>query len=162
MFDEITCNKVLVTGPHRSGTTIASEIIANQLGLKAVRECDIAVPRKPGDTCPYLDMEMASAWMAENDGFSLQGATCFRWVEALQTEDLATVFVVRDTQDVLRSQTNYRGRAIDKPREKHRQWLDMIERSVINQPITIQYEDLHVFPEFHDNRGGWEPRQTKP
>ena len=49
--------RILVTGPHRSGTTIATEIIAEELYLPAVRESELARPRFEGDTEPSLSEE---------------------------------------------------------------------------------------------------------
>lgn len=163
MFDGLAnYRNVLVTGPHRSGTTIASEIIASRFWYTAVRECEIARPRFEGDDCPYLDAEMVKRYFAENSGVVLQGATCFRWIKELQSPDLATVYIARNHDEVIASQKRYRGKQIDSPSEKRDQWDSLVESGLITFPLLIEYESLAELPGFHKNRDGWEPRQTQP
>jgi len=152
--------RILVTGPHRSGTTLVSEIIAKRLGFEAVRECDLATPRFDGDTEPDLSLDAVQSFLEDNDGVVLQGATCFKWLSELQREDLATVYVVRDEKEIIRSQVAYRGRRLDKPSEKRATW-DRVKSSLVC-PIVVDYEALIAEPEFVEDREGWEPRQTEP
>lgn len=145
--------RVLVTGPHRSGTTIASEIIAAELGLPAIRECDLAHPRFEGDTEPDLFWDDVAKMP---DGV-LQGATTFRWLPNIAKHFDAVVVVLRDVDDIVKSQKKYRGRKIDDPLAKYRK-LRKMELPLV---IWVSYEHcLSRHPLFHKNRVGWEPRQT--
>lgn len=146
--------KVLVTGPHRSGTTIASEIIASELGLPAIRECDLGHPRFEGDDKPDLFREDITGL---SEGV-LQGATAFRWLPEIAECFDAVVVVKRNVRDILDSQKRYRGCYIDCPRQKYH------ELSQMNFPLVIwvEYEALSKHPLFHKDRAGWEPRQTSP
>lgn len=162
MFESLAGARwVIVTGPHRSGTTIASEIIAARLGYRAVREREIAAPRFAGDDCPYLDAEMVERWLGENERVVLQGATCFRWVERLQRPGLATVCVWRSYPEILRSQIAYRGNPIDDPLGKYERWRGLVAGGRITLPLMIAYDDLAGEPEFVADRRGWRPRQTR-
>ena len=146
--------RILVTGPHRSGTTIASEIIAAELNLPAIRECDIAHPRWPGDDEPRLDK---SDVLAVTEGV-LQGATTYKWLPDIAKHFDAIVVVRRDGAEILRSQKRYRGRYLDDPSEKYRQLRSMHLPFV----IWIEYEALSKHPLFYEDRTGWESRQTSP
>ena len=42
VFTRLTCTRILVTGPQRSGTTIATQMIAEDLGLRYVDEMTFA------------------------------------------------------------------------------------------------------------------------
>ena len=100
----IKLKRVLVTGPHRAGTTIASEIIAYELGLPTVRESELAHPRFPGDDEPKLTREDVLAF---EEGV-LQGATTFRWLPEIAEHFDVVVVVERNVDDIRKSQVAYR------------------------------------------------------
>ena len=146
--------KVLVTGPHRSGTTIATEIIAAELGLPAIRECDLAHPRFEGDDEPALS-ESDVEGMTEG---VLQGATTFRWLPEIADHFDMVVVVVRDSKDIIASQIRYRGKQIDNPAAKY----TLLKQMKLPLVLWIEYEALSKHPLFHKDRAGWKPRQTSP
>lgn len=149
-------NKVVVTGPHRSGTTIATEILAHEWGLKPVRESEIASPRFPGDDEPKLTRDMVKSFIDSSDGFVLQGATTFRWIDRLPFD--LVVFMLRDTEAIKQSQIKYRGKCLDDPSEK----LKTIQSMNLPRVLYLQYESLREHPLFCENRENWGPRQTNP
>ncbi|MCH7495904.1 MAG: hypothetical protein IH825_07435 [Candidatus Marinimicrobia bacterium] len=152
MFGSI--RKVLVTGPHRSGTTIATEIIAAELGLPAIRECDLAHPRFEGDTEPDL-CESDIRKMKEG---VLQGATTFRWLPEVADYFDAVVVVVRNPEDIIASQIRYRGRQLDNPTAKY----SLLKAMKFPLVVWVEYETLSKHPLFYKDRKGWKPRQTSP
>ena len=101
-------NRVLVTGPHRAGTTVTTEIVAEELGLPAVRESELAHPRFPGDDEPKLAIED----VLKLERGVLQGATTFRWLPDIAKHFDAVVVVVRKERDITASQMRYRGRPL--------------------------------------------------
>ncbi|MCW2309731.1 hypothetical protein [Rhodobium gokarnense] len=152
--------RIIVTGPHRSGTTICARMIAADTGKVFVMERDLATPRFEGDTEPDLSADTVVAWLGESRDVVLQGATCFRWLAGLYSAlkpDLAVVYVVRNTEDVLRSQMAYRGRRLDDPTEKLRQFQDLC----LPNSFLVDYEALSSHPMFVEDRSGWAPRQTE-
>lgn len=159
MFEHLSSYRnILVTGPHRSGTTICARMIAADTEKRFVIERDIAAPRFKGDTEPDLTGTTVEHWMADNPDTVLQGATCFRWLAQLQRDDLLTVFVERSYEQIRRSQLRYRGRVLDDPADKRRQFDAMR----IAHPLIVHYDDLSAHPLFHTDRTGWEPRQIAP
>ncbi len=146
--------KVLVTGPHRSGTTIATEIVAAELGLPAIRECDLAHPRFEGDDEPALS-ESDIEKMTEG---VLQGATTFRWLPEIADHFDMVVIVVRDPEDIVASQIRYRGKQIDNPASKY----TLLKRMKLPLVVWVEYESLSNHSLFHRDRAGWKPRQTSP
>lgn len=159
MFEALTgYRNILVTGPHRSGTTICARMIAEDTGKRLVIERDIATPRFEGDTEPELTGTTVEHWMADNPDTVLQGATCFRWLYELQRDTLLTVFVERSRAEVLESQMRYRGRVLDDPEGKRRQF----DRMRLSHRLVVHYEDLRAHPLFVEDRTGWEPRQIAP
>ncbi len=153
MFDNI--QRVLVTGPHRSGTTIATEIFAAELRLPAIRECDLAHPRFEGDDEPALSKSDVEG-MPEG---VLQGATTLKWLPEIADNFDMVVVVVRDPKDIIASQIRYRGRQIDNPSAKY----TLLKRMNFPLCIWVDYErGLSKHPLFHKDRAGWKPRQTSP
>ena len=146
--------RVLVTGPHRAGTTIASEIIAAELGLPAIRECDLAHPRFEGDTEPALFWDDVAKMP---DGV-LQGATTYKWLPDIAKHFDLVVVVVRDPKDIIASQIRYRGRQIDNPVAKY----TLLKRMKMPLVVWVEYETFFKHPLFNKDRTGWKPRQTSP
>lgn len=149
-------SRVLVTGPHRSGTTITTEILADELGLHPIRECDIAHPRFAGDTEPELLVDDVTGLA---DGFVLQGATTYRWLPQIADHFDCVVIVSRNIDDIIASQRRARGRQLDNPGAKYERLLEM------NLPLKVwvDYDTLLVrHPRFVADRAGWTSRQTGP
>lgn len=151
-------HRLLVTGPHRAGTTIATEIIASDWGLHPIRESEIAHPRFNGDDEPDLSKEDVIRLCQERSGFVLQGATTFRWLNEVAPYFDMIVCVKRNVEDIRRSQMAYRGRYLDDPDFKY------AELAMMNLPVPVlwvSYEKLlSRHPLFVADRAGWAPRQT--
>ena len=153
IFTEL--KRVLVTGPHRAGTTIATEMIAEELGLPPVRECELAHARFEGDTEPSLSADDVRA-MSEG---VLQGATTFKWLPLIANHFDAVVVVKRNEADIKNSQLKYRGRILDNQAAKY----DKLKKMNLPLVIWVSYEDLlSKHPRFCTERGTWTPRQTSP
>lgn len=163
MFEHLSeFRHVIVTGPHRSGTTIAAKMIAEDAAKQFVTESRIAEPRFEGDDEPYLNEDMVSQWLTIHGHIALQGATCWRWIEKLQRPDMATVFIIRSPEDTRASQVRYRGRILDSPEAKLAEWQHMRAKGTITNPFTVGYSQLAQHPLFVADRTGWSPRQIAP
>ena len=95
-------DRVLVTGPQRSGTTIASKMLSHKLGLKLVDESLIG----PGNRNDFLK------FIAENSGFVIQFPNACDWLQLIEDKGtLGIVFMIRDDKSILASQNriNWRG-----------------------------------------------------
>ncbi len=151
--------RVLVTGPHRAGTTIATEMIAEELNLRPVRESELAHPRFEGDTEPELSEEDIRGF---EEGV-LQGATTFKWLPEIADHFDAIVVVKRNTDDIIKSQLKYRGRQLDNPKAKYDLILHLVSNGFLPYVIWVSYENLlSKHPRFCTERGEWAPRQTCP
>lgn len=146
--------RVLVTGPHRSGTTLTAEIVAEELGLPAVRESELAHPRFEGDDEPDLFRDDV---LSMQEGV-LQGATTYKWLPAIAEHFDAVVIVRRKVEDIVASQYLYRGRQIDDPTNKY----ERLRRMNLPFVIWVDYDILlSKHPRFVTDRTGWYPRQTR-
>lgn len=148
---------VIVTGPHRSGTTITGRIIAHELNRRYVTETQVQTIRGRHIDCRYVE-----DWIdAQKEPFVLHGATCFGWLPDLQRYDLATVFVRRPSREIIESQK--RAGVIDQsPSTKKSRWRDWLDRRLIRHPHEIEYHQLKDHPLWVEDRTGWAPRQIGP
>ncbi len=147
--------RVLVTGPHRAGTTIATEMIAEELFLPPVRESELAHPRFLGDDEPALSKEDVLKF---EEGV-LQGATTFKWLPEIASHFDVVVIVVRNPKDIVDSQIRYRGRQLDNPLAKYA----LLRSMNLPHAVWVSYEDfLSKHPRFCTERHMWAPRQTSP
>lgn len=95
MFEELADYKnILVTGCQRSGTTIASKMIAKDLGYTFVDEADFDV---------YVDHVFAT--LLKNDRKQvIQCPAMFKLCCGIQRDDTIVVFMDRDFEDVYASE----------------------------------------------------------
>jgi len=86
--------KIIVTGPQRSGTTIAARIIAADLGYEEVLE----------ETFDYDDLYKFSKILSSKQSFVVQ-APCLSSIAHFlnRGEDVAIVFLIRDNEDIRKS-----------------------------------------------------------
>lgn len=148
---------IIVTGPHRSGTTITGRMIAHDLDRLYVTESQIQ-EQQPRPIMPP-DIE---AWMdRQREPFVLHGATCFAWLAELQRFDIATVFVHRPDAEIIASQRRASVQDINPAAKKHR-WRWMVDRKTIKHPYDVDYHDLEDHPLWVADRAGWEERQIGP
>lgn len=161
---------VLVSGPHRSGTTIVTKMIAHDTGL---RFC-------PEETFGHDNLTDWLSLIAKSGRCVIQCPTmCSYLVGPGLTGDVAVVMVWRDLADVLASQARvgwtptgvYRGRyraelalydtlADTLAETKYRAW-DTSQRLAVVHPFEIEYESLDVHPLWLPKaaRVGFGPRQ---
>lgn len=145
---------IIVTGPHRSGTTITGRMIAYDLDRHY--ETEARIQEENGG----FSFNLVEGWIAQQHRpWVLHGATCWRWIKQLSSPHIAVVFVSRPPDECLESQ--YRlGDSIDNPRGKQADWLDM-QRDLVHF-YTVYYHDLKAHPLWCDDREGWAPRQIAP
>lgn len=148
---------VIVTGAHRSGATICGRMIAHDLDRPYTTESQVQQARGRN-----IDRDHMKQWIARQPGsWVLHGATCYRWIEDLQGQGIAVVFVRRPVAEIHASQKRA-GRVIDDPAEKLERWYRMSSESRIAHPFTVDYADLRSHPLWSDDREGWDVRQILP
>lgn len=87
--------KIIVTGPQRSGTTIAGKIIADAMGLPNLDERVVG----PGNKAGFLEK------IAQEPRFVFQFPNACEWLQDLaDLEDIGIVFMERANADILASQ----------------------------------------------------------
>lgn len=142
--------RVIVTGPHRSGTTIAAEMIAADTGKRCVRE----------EAFRFRDIAAAEAI---TEGV-LQGPYLLPWSPILAVEGTAVVYVRRDGAEIDASVARLRERGISTPlfhwRQAWRLWRQI--EPLVPAAWTIEYDSLREHPLWVEERGGWGHRQTSP
>lgn len=148
---------IIVTGPHRSGTTITGRMIAHDLDRRYITESQIQAHRNS-----LLDRRYMRDWiMAQDEPFVLHGATCFNWIDSMQGDNVATVFVWRPDREIRDSQGRA-GDGFDNIAGKRARWKELIEAGVIANPFDVNYHDLHDHPLWEGDRDGWSKRQILP
>jgi hypothetical protein len=175
MFEHLAGYRViLVSGPHRSGTTIAARMIAEDTGL---RFC-------PEETFGH---DNAKAWVKlveTAQGAVIQCPTmCYQIERFGDREDVAVVMVHRKWGDILASQRAVGWSLDDQYRERYKaelekygedagedtesliiikyaRWL-LVQEDVIRHSYTVNYEDLNTHPLWlsKEQRRGFKPRQ---
>lgn len=95
--------KILVTGPQRSGTTIAAHIIAKELGYKYYDERDVGV----------RSISLLIQRLLTDEPAVIQGPCFCSVVQWIDTPDTAVVLMVRDIDEIRASEAR-----INWPEEK--------------------------------------------
>jgi hypothetical protein len=85
---------IVVTGPQRSGTTITTRILAAELGYRAVLE----------ETFRVDDLNAFAELMERADRVVIQAPALSSIVHLLKNADWAIVFMLREAEDIIRSQ----------------------------------------------------------
>jgi hypothetical protein len=138
---------ILVTGPHRSGTTIAAEMIAHDTGKRCTRE----------DAFGFRNILEAERMMRERGGV-FQGPYLLPWAPILPCY---VVYISRPRADVDASNARIKARGISMPHFSYEQAARLWE--VIAPTVwgeTLRYADLAAHPMFRSNREGWAHRRT--
>ena len=92
------CKKIIVTGPQRSGTTIAAHMLAHDLGYKYIDEADFKI--NEFDKFKKLLNKHKSA------GAVVQCPALSHKCHLLnEYNDLMVVFMLRDTDDIIASES---------------------------------------------------------
>ena len=139
-------NFILVTGPHRAGTTIATAMIANDLGHKFFEEPNIP----PGNLGDFLETETGPAVIH-------CPSYCHVVHEYVYVDGLAVVLVRRQIDDIIASQRRVGwgfeqhelkkyGRTGCIARVKYAHWDDIQRQILKDRAFEIRYEDLRNHP----------------
>lgn len=155
---------VVVTGPQRSGTTIAARITAEDSGMRYVDE----------ETYGTKDVAAWRALVATGEGLVIHSPAMARWVHEVATDDVMVVWVVRPLADILRSQerigwndsderVKYKGvegYLADAPiaQIKTRYWRTF-QMGRIPNAMEIDYKSFSAHPMWRADRTGWGKRQ---
>ncbi len=86
--------KVIVTGPQRSGTTVAAEIIGAELGIDVVRE----------ETFREDNLLRFAQCLAAPGQAIIQAPALSSLVHLINNQDIAVVFMFRDIASIRRSE----------------------------------------------------------
>jgi hypothetical protein len=155
--------KIIVTGPQRSGTTICARMIAQDTRYRFVIEMDIGVN----------DLDRLRDLVEHNTFFVVQCPALCRYVHEFSAPDVGIVLMRRDIQDILASKEriNWNGTQEELERYgvtcgvsaevKYHYW-DTYQKWVIQNPIEIPYEALSIHPLWVPKalRVNFEPHQT--
>lgn len=163
---------VLVSGPHRSGTTITTKMIASDLGYNVHLE-DFAF--KPDDVKAWCVLVNRT-----NNGVIQCPSMCYYLDEFGSFDDIAVCMMHRNIQDILASQTviGWGPDALHKARYwgemglyraksgvladiKHQHWMRQRER--IKNAFSIEYKSLSIHPMWlpKERRVNFHSRQTE-
>jgi len=149
MFDGLSSfRRVIVTGPHRSGTTIAAEMIAADTGKPCIREESFA----------FRDIIRAAAI----DSGVIQGPYLLPWLPVLAGPHTAIVYMLRDGAEIDASVQRLREAGISTPLYSWQQgralWAAMAP--LLPHAQVVRYERLAQHPLWVQDRTGWGHRQT--
>ncbi len=173
MFEHLAVYRVvLVSGPHRSGTTICARMIANDTGLTFYPEEAFEPDNLPG----WLDLIDAV------QGGAIQCPSMCAYLDGPgQQDDIATVVVHRDLDDILSSQEKVGWKVDGFYSERYRAELELyeatgdqllaavkyeywasVQRDMVAHPYDVDYESLSDHPLWLPKRlrQELEPRQT--
>jgi len=162
MFEHLKeYDKILVSGPQRSGTRICAKMIANDLAYEYVDEDDFKI-----SNLGRLKKVM------EKSKIVVHCPAVSRWLHELVANDVLIIFMRRDIEDIIASQErigwndSFQLRfyntdegiiskvkygfweAVQKPLIKH--WLEVEYKSLTEHPLWIP----------KDRRKNFKPRQT--
>lgn len=172
--------KVLVTGPQRSGTTIAAHILAEELEYEYIDESVVGVadPGRMRDLLTDKDRIVVQC-----PGFSAS-------VHHFATDDVLVVFMIRHPEDIAASERRVKWNGHERETRryaeqfgKHR-LLELFERvtaegkladltyffwvieqrHLVPNHVELAYDDLSGHPLWipKDDRDGWHERQWQP
>lgn len=144
---------IIVTGPHRSGTTIATEMIAHDTGKRCFRE----------EAFANRDIVEAEAIVRDHGGV-IQGPYLLPWVPMLaEYPRTLIVYMRRSADEIEASNRRLRQRGVSRPffgkDQADRLWMQ-IRRHV--EFRELYYDQLHNHPLWSTERAGWAHRQTRP
>ena len=146
MFEHLTAfQRIIVTGPHRSGTTIAAEMIAHDTGKPCIRE----------EAFDYRDIKLAASI---TDGV-IQGPYLLPWLPILSSPRTAIVYMKRFGADIDASVARLK---VSKPFYHWSQGWALWHQiaPLLNNAQVVEYDALRRHPLWVDDRRGWHHRQT--
>src|SRR5882757_6495173 len=166
MFDHLakSCDRIVVTGPHRTGTTIAAQMIAHDTGYSYVDEMDDLLGYYPGRLDEWLERKL------KVPGVVAQGPSLLKMLVDSPPPDTLVVLMRRAPQDVLASEMRvgweYRQRELelyghtegDVAEIKYAYW----DANAPPKSIEIEYQSLREHWAWVEpsRRRGWHRKQT--
>lgn len=137
---------VLVTGPHRSGTTICAEMVAHDMGVSLCRE----------EAIDFRDVIKAEQVLRGD--VVLQAPYMLPWLPYFESRGVSCVVMMRPVDEIQASVDRLK---VSKPFFSAGQAYALLAR--MNANVTmVEYHDLKTHPLWVDGRKGWGHRQTKP
>jgi hypothetical protein len=156
-------DKILVTGPHRSGTRVCTKMIAYDTGHEYVGESDIGI-----DSLHWLDL-----LLHKRQRLAVQCPALCRHVHMFSADDTAIVLMRRNIEDIIASQERigWRWEKVELGRydrsdgviaEVKYQFWEESQREQIQHAFEIEYESLAEHPLWIPKhlRQGFNPVQT--
>ncbi len=147
MFEYLDYPYVIVTGPHRSGTTIAGHMIAHDTGKEFLDEANIY--HKYVREIPNL--------FADKRDIVLQAPYAVSWLPILSDPEIAIVLIRRNTDDIhnsVKRSKNPKGKMISlppfSPEQAYALWDNI--KGMLHNPFEIQYNELKNHPMWLDEK----------
>lgn len=147
MFERLSrYRSIVITGPHRSGTTIAAEMIGKDTGKKVFRE----------EAFQFRNIVQAEALIRSGGVF--QGPYLLPWAPILPAY---IIYMDRSYSEIDASLQRLKSNGISMPYfdadQASRLWR-IIKDIVAGE--TIEYAALRHHPLWVEDRSGWSHRQT--
>lgn len=149
MFHWLTeFRRIIVTGPHRSGTTIAAEMIAHDTGKECVRE-------EAFDYRNIIQAEQISEGV-------IQGPYLLPWLPIFAGADTAIIYMKRLGSEIDASVARLEERGVSTPFfHWHQGWRIWQTMRRLPNAHEVDYQALRQHPLWVDQRKGWGHRQTQ-
>lgn len=149
---------IIVTGPHRSGTTIIAHMIAYDTGKEFLDEANIN----------HIYVRRIPDLFKEKRNIVLQAPYALPWASILSNSETAIVLVKRNISDIEKSAVqskNKRGKKISRPafspKQAHELWSHI--KRFIHNPFEVQYESVKDHPLWiskSERKGDWHCKQV--
>lgn len=166
MFAELQRYRcIIVTGPQRSGTTIAARMIAHDTGHTCIDEADYGTK----DIGAWREIVRTA------DNVVVHSPAMSRWVHEEAAADVLVVWMLRSLSAILRSQQRIGWKSEIVERAKYEATDDAQpvaeikldywrthQRAVIPHWLEVDYETLRDHPLWVIDRQDWEARQWAP
>ena len=176
MFEYLSKHdQIIVTGPHRSGTTFTSEIIAEDLGYKLAPENQFSGGKYPSRYFQLM-YDRLSGWKKQGIKIVLHNPNIVSFVHLLDCFTPAIVFMRRNVQDIISSERRIKWEGQEKRLIKdyyrdqgilseviYEVW-DKYQKPLITHAYDLDYESLAAHPRWvpQDLRSNFSPHQTRP
>lgn len=147
LLQNLKSKKIVVTGPQRSGTTIASRIIADTMQIECIDELDYKI-----------DYDNLKKILTKKDSFVVQAPAFFHRIMDIQEACSGVCFVIikRNIEDIIKSEKRIDWDAASQIMEreancatdypgpiskyKYEKWEEI--KNNLNEYLEINYEDL--------------------
>lgn len=155
-------SKIIVTGPQRSGTTVAAAMIAHDLDYYFYPEEQIRV----------WDLWRVDRLFGRTSDFVLQAPAICRYAHRFTAPDIAIVLMKRAIEDIVASEQRVAWTGQERELRqyglqegviaevKYKYWYER-QRALIDNPFEVEYESLRGHPMWvpRGEREHFEPRQ---